>query len=103
MSELPAANWSPTLTSAGAPNSGMAQIELESRASGAAFSFPSGNEEQPVTATLLKIDGGLLAVTAAGPTGVRCFKGIPYARPPVGAAVSLIRSVYAAVSWFCLL
>ena len=37
-----------------------------------------------MTATVLKIEGGLLAATAAGPTGVRCFKGIPYARPPVG-------------------
>ena len=37
-----------------------------------------------MTPTALKIEGGLLAVTAPGPTGVRCFKGIPYARPPVG-------------------
>ena len=37
-----------------------------------------------MTPTVLKIEGGQLAVTAAGPTGVRCFKGIPYARPPVG-------------------
>jgi para-nitrobenzyl esterase len=33
---------------------------------------------------VLKIEGGLLAVTEAGPTRVRCFKGVPYARPPVG-------------------
>jgi len=32
----------------------------------------------------LMIEGGRSAVTAAGPSGVRCFKGIPYARPPVG-------------------
>ena len=32
----------------------------------------------------MKIEGGPLGVPAAGPTGVRCFKGIPYARPPVG-------------------
>ena len=37
-----------------------------------------------MTPTTLEIEGGLLAVTAPGPTGVRCFKGIPYARPPVG-------------------
>ena len=37
-----------------------------------------------MTPTTLEIEGGLLALTAPGPTGVRCFKGIPYAQPPVG-------------------
>jgi para-nitrobenzyl esterase len=32
----------------------------------------------------LSIEGGRLAVPAAGPDGVRVYKGIPYAAPPVG-------------------
>ena len=31
------------------------------------------------------IDGGELAMAAADAQGVRCFKGIPFAAPPVGA------------------
>ncbi len=36
-------------------------------------------------AEILEIEGGRLAVPAPGPAGVRAFRGIPYARPPVGA------------------
>src|SRR5574337_957698 len=33
----------------------------------------------------LTVEGGALAVPAAGPNGVRAYKGIPYAAPPLGA------------------
>src|SRR5574337_871216 len=32
----------------------------------------------------LTVEGGALAVPAAGPNGVRVYKGIPYAAPPLG-------------------
>jgi para-nitrobenzyl esterase len=38
----------------------------------------------PQAAEILEIDGGRLAVPAPLPSGVRAFKGIPYAAPPVG-------------------
>src|SRR5436190_13028661 len=37
-----------------------------------------------MTPESVQIEGGLLAVPGAGPAGVRCFKGIPYAQPPTG-------------------
>jgi para-nitrobenzyl esterase len=37
-----------------------------------------------MVAECLQIEGGLVRVADAGPAGVRCFKGIPYAEPPVG-------------------
>jgi para-nitrobenzyl esterase len=38
-----------------------------------------------MTAGSISIDGGLLALSGPAASGVRCFKGIPYAAPPVGA------------------
>jgi para-nitrobenzyl esterase len=37
-----------------------------------------------MTAEALSIEGGRLAVPAAGASGVRAYKGIPYAAPPLG-------------------
>ena len=37
-----------------------------------------------VTTETLSIEGGRLAVSAAGDGGVRAYKGIPYAAPPIG-------------------
>ena len=37
-----------------------------------------------MTAETLSLEGGSLAVPAAGANGVRAYKGIPYAAPPVG-------------------
>ena len=37
-----------------------------------------------MTAETLSIEGGRLAVPAAGKSGVRAYKGIPYAAPPLG-------------------
>jgi para-nitrobenzyl esterase len=37
-----------------------------------------------MTTTVLSLEGGALAAPAPGPGGVRAYKGIPYAAPPVG-------------------
>ncbi len=37
-----------------------------------------------MTADTLSVEGGRLAVPAAGPGGVRAYKGVPYAAPPLG-------------------
>jgi para-nitrobenzyl esterase len=37
-----------------------------------------------MTTTVLSIEGGALAAPPPGPGGVRAYKGIPYAAPPVG-------------------
>jgi para-nitrobenzyl esterase len=39
----------------------------------------------PATAQTLKITGGEIAPAPAAPDGVRVYKGLPYAAPPVGA------------------
>ena len=36
---------------------------------------------EPMTTETLSIEGGRLAVPAAGASGVRAYKGIPYAAP----------------------
>ena len=37
-----------------------------------------------MTPESLSVDGGLLALAEPATSGVRCFKGIPYAAPPIG-------------------
>ena len=55
-----------------------------SRRAAAENGLARGTERLDMTAQALSIDGGALAVPKPDHSGVRVYKGIPYAAPPVG-------------------